>query len=74
MRPLRRFAQPVGQRRPVLFAADSIRQPSRTLFPVAHPDFDYSLIGSVSFADWSLHCAEDESFGAKSLSSSPSFW
>jgi len=59
---------------PVLFAADSIRQPSRIRFPVACPDFAYSLIGSVSFADWSLHCAEAESFGVKSLSSSPSFW
>lgn len=63
-----------GKGQPVLFAADSIRQPSRILFPIARPAFAYSLIGSVSFADWSLYCAEDESFGVNSLSSSPSFW
>ncbi len=49
---------------PILFAADSIRQPSGVPFPVAHPDIDHSLIGSVSFADWSLHCAEADPLGS----------
>jgi hypothetical protein len=49
---------------PVLFAADSIRQPSGILFPVACPDFAYSLIGSVSFADWSLHARRPNPLGS----------
>src|SRR3546814_3586963 len=47
-----------------LFAADSILQPSGNAFAVADPMIAYSLIGSVSLADWSLYAWRPNTLGA----------